>query len=133
MARPAARPGGTMRKLLSRDLSALLGATRAAVLEAVADGGSTTELALRLGISPSSASEHAAVLRGAGLITSTRTRNQVRHRLTPLGAALLGLESPPRPATDPTPRTLDPKAAITHNRHRSELAHATAHLGDRPR
>lgn len=81
-----------MRKLLSRDLSALLGATRAAVLEAIADGGSTTDLAQRLGISPSSASEHAAVLRGAGLVVSARSRNQVRHRLTPLGAALLGIE-----------------------------------------
>ncbi|MBL1075700.1 winged helix-turn-helix transcriptional regulator [Nocardia sp. 2] len=83
-----------MSNLVSRDLSALLGATRAAVLEAIADGGSTTEVALRLGVSPSSASEHAAVLRRAGLVISVRARNQVRHHLTPLGIALLGLEQP---------------------------------------
>lgn len=107
-----------MRKVLSRDLSALLGATRAAVLEAIADGGSTTDLALRLGISPSSASEHAAVLRGAGLTVSIRSRNQVRHRLTPLGAALLGIEVAeqaegeriPRPAV--APRRLPASASI---------------------
>ncbi|MFI6868033.1 ArsR/SmtB family transcription factor [Nocardia sp. NPDC050406] len=94
-----------MRKLLSRDLSALLGATRAAVLEAIADGGSTTDLALRLGISPSSASEHAAILRDAGLTVSMRSRNQVRHRLTPLGAALLGIELPAEEAaSDRGPR-----------------------------
>ncbi|QLY32276.1 ArsR/SmtB family transcription factor [Nocardia huaxiensis] len=92
-----------MSNLVSRDLSALLGATRAAVLEAIADGGSTTEVALRLGVSPSSASEHAAVLRRAGLVISVRARNQVRHHLTPLGIALLGLEVPDQ-------RTFDPRA-----------------------
>ncbi|MEV6767806.1 winged helix-turn-helix domain-containing protein [Nocardia sp. NPDC051030] len=79
-----------MRNLLSRDLSALLGRTRAAVLEAIADGGGTNVLAGRLGISPASVSEHAAVLRAAGLVVTVRARTGVRHELTPLGAALLG-------------------------------------------
>lgn len=86
----------TTHTMLSRDLSALLGRTRAAVLEAIADGGNTTAVAERLGVSPASASEHAAVLREAGLITSVRVRNCVQHTLTPLGAALLGLPGPAR-------------------------------------
>ncbi|RJL35903.1 ArsR/SmtB family transcription factor [Bailinhaonella thermotolerans] len=71
-------------------LGALLGATRAAVLEAAAFRVSTTsELARRLGISPASASEHAAVLREAGLVSSHRDRNRVLHQATDLGRALL--------------------------------------------
>lgn len=72
-----------------RRLAPLLGTTRAAVLRTLADGRSTTELARTLGISPSSASEHAAVLRNAGLLTSVRWGNTVVHELTPLGRALL--------------------------------------------
>ncbi|MBH1938804.1 winged helix-turn-helix transcriptional regulator [Streptomyces sp. AV19] len=70
-------------------LSGLLGRTRARVLDAAAAGGGTAELARRAGISPASASEHATVLRTAGLITTQRTGSSVRHRLTPLGRALL--------------------------------------------
>ncbi|WP_067543171.1 ArsR/SmtB family transcription factor [Nocardia crassostreae] len=89
-----------MPTMLSRDLSALLGRTRAAVLEAIADGGSTTLLAQRLGVSPATASEHAAVLREAGLVASIRVRNSVHHNLTPLGVALLGLH--PRRRLEPS-------------------------------
>jgi len=71
------------------ELAQLLGHTRAAVLQTLAEECTTTELARRAGVSASSASEHAAVLRGAGLITSTRHRNRVHHSLTALGAALL--------------------------------------------
>lgn len=66
-----------------------MGHTRAAVLAAVGDGCTTGELAGRAGVSVSSASEHAAVLRQAGLVSSARRRQQVRHALTPLGRALL--------------------------------------------
>jgi len=79
---------------LSNDLAVLLGHTRAAVLRTIADGCTTTELARRAGVSASSASEHAAVLRGAGLVTSTPEGNRVRHSLTALGTALL--DSNPR-------------------------------------
>jgi DNA-binding transcriptional ArsR family regulator len=70
-------------------LARLLGHTRAAVLQALGGDCTTSELARRAGVSISSASEHAAVLRGAGLVSSTRQRNAVRHSLTPVGLALL--------------------------------------------
>jgi DNA-binding transcriptional ArsR family regulator len=72
-----------------RALGALVGNTRAAVLGAVGDGCSTSDLARRVQVSPAAASQHASILREAGLIVSTRDRNQVVHTLTPLGVALL--------------------------------------------
>jgi DNA-binding transcriptional ArsR family regulator len=72
-----------------RALVALLGRTRAAVLEAIGDGCTTTELADRVKVSVSSASQHAAVLCNAGLIVTRRVGKSVRHSLTPLGAALI--------------------------------------------
>ncbi|MDT7786222.1 MAG: hypothetical protein QOF58_4641 [Pseudonocardiales bacterium] len=70
----------------------LMGRTRAAALGFIASGDSRTsgEIAKHLEISPSSASEHASLLRNAGLIISMRVRNTVRHMVTPLGRALLG-------------------------------------------
>ncbi|MER6915101.1 winged helix-turn-helix domain-containing protein [Streptomyces sp. NPDC000594] len=72
-------------------LARLLGRTRAATLCTIADAEHTTghEIARRLDISPASASEHATVLRDAGLIRSLRVRNTIRHTLTPLGIELL--------------------------------------------
>lgn len=70
-------------------LAALVGRNRAAVLRTIADGCSTTELADRVGISLAAASQHASVLRGAGLITTHRQGSAVLHVLTPLGAELL--------------------------------------------
>ncbi|WP_314172672.1 ArsR/SmtB family transcription factor [Streptomyces winkii] len=70
-------------------LARLLGGTRAAVLRATATVPNTTELARRAGISPSAASQHAAVLRDAGLIVSHRHANSVFHQLSPAGGALL--------------------------------------------
>ncbi|MFF3225171.1 ArsR/SmtB family transcription factor [Nocardia suismassiliense] len=70
-------------------LTALLGRTRAAALQVIAEGCSTTELARRLGVSPATASEHASILREAGLVESWRHRNAMRHEVTTLGAALL--------------------------------------------
>ncbi|MGW6916184.1 ArsR/SmtB family transcription factor [Kitasatospora sp. NPDC054939] len=70
-------------------LGALLGRTRAAALDAVADGCSTGELARRIGISPAAASQHAGVLREANLITTRRRGGAVLHSITPLGADLL--------------------------------------------
>jgi DNA-binding transcriptional ArsR family regulator len=72
-----------------RALVALLGSTRAAVLAAIDCGATTSELARRLGTSPSSISRHTAVLRNAGLITTHRQVLSVLHTMTPLGAALL--------------------------------------------
>jgi hypothetical protein len=70
-------------------LAALVGRNRAAVLSAIAEGGTTTEVASRVGISLAAASQHASVLRGAGLIITRRQGSSVLHVLTPLGADLL--------------------------------------------
>jgi DNA-binding transcriptional ArsR family regulator len=72
-----------------RSLVTLLGRTRAAILTAIADGASTTQLAHRTGVSLASASQHAAVLRGAGLILTRRIGPAVLHTLTPVGMSLL--------------------------------------------
>ncbi|MDL4816554.1 ArsR/SmtB family transcription factor [Actinomadura opuntiae] len=73
-----------------RPLAALIGPTRAVVMTVVAElPVSTTELARRAHISAASASEHARVLRDAGLLASHRDRHRVCHSLTPLGARLL--------------------------------------------
>jgi len=72
-----------------RELSALLGFTRAAVLRALEAPCTTTELARRVGTSVASASQHAAVLRKAGLVTTIRQGVAVLHSPTALGAALL--------------------------------------------
>jgi DNA-binding transcriptional ArsR family regulator len=74
---------------LDESLVRLLGRTRAAVLRAVESGGTTTEISRRAGTSVASASQHATVLREAGLIGTRRDGCAVRHTLTPLGEAAL--------------------------------------------
>lgn len=71
-------------------LAALVGQTRAAVLRALTATRTTSQLAAQLGISLAGASQHTAVLRQTGLITTRRLRNTVLHTVTPLGMALLG-------------------------------------------
>lgn len=71
-------------------LSALVGRTRAAALRALTATCTTGQLAARLGVSSAAASQHTAVLRRSGLITTHRVRNSVLHTVTPLGMALLG-------------------------------------------
>jgi DNA-binding transcriptional ArsR family regulator len=78
----------------ARALVALLGRTRAAVLEAVADGCTTSELARRVGVSLAAASQHAQVLRDSGLLVTRRAGKSVHHNLTGLGVALLNAASP---------------------------------------
>ncbi|MEU8265249.1 helix-turn-helix domain-containing protein [Micromonospora sp. NPDC048999] len=75
----------------------LLGRTRAYALDSIAaDPCTTGELARRLAISAASASEHATVLRDAGLVTTTRQGRAVRHHLTTMGERLLtGSLGPP--------------------------------------
>jgi DNA-binding transcriptional ArsR family regulator len=70
-------------------LGALVGHTRAAVLQTLSESCTTGELSQRLNISLAGASKHATVLRKAGLITTTRHRNTALHSLTQLGVALL--------------------------------------------
>ncbi|MGC4746974.1 ArsR/SmtB family transcription factor [Micromonospora sp. DT201] len=87
-------------------LEALLGRTRAGLLRVLTDSHTNGELAERLSISPAGVSQHTAVLRDAGLITSRRDRKTVLHTLTRLGTAVvLGLhldgDAASRPASLP--------------------------------
>jgi DNA-binding transcriptional ArsR family regulator len=76
--------------------AALLGTTRAAILQATSEGLSTGDIAKRVGIGAPTASHHLTVLRDSGLIASQRHQTTVLHVLTPLGAALLRHNSRPR-------------------------------------
>jgi DNA-binding transcriptional ArsR family regulator len=73
----------------ARALSALVGRTRALIIHNLIDGCTTGELGRRVGITAAAASQHTAVLRKAGLITTMRELNTALHSLTPLGIALL--------------------------------------------
>ncbi|MGE6734576.1 ArsR/SmtB family transcription factor [Streptomyces sp. NPDC059900] len=72
-------------------LADLVGCSRAAVLQAAGQcrRSNTSQLARRSGLLLSSASQHLAVLRRAGLVVSSREGNSVLHEITPLGASLL--------------------------------------------
>ncbi|WP_455359333.1 ArsR/SmtB family transcription factor [Streptomyces sp. SYSU K21746] len=72
-----------------QSLGKLVGHTRSAVLRAIGNGATTSELARRAEVSLASASQHACVLREAGLVATLRHGNSVLHTVTPLGAALL--------------------------------------------
>ncbi|MFJ6937629.1 DUF5937 family protein [Streptomyces sp. NPDC101132] len=70
-------------------LDALLGRTRAAVLQSLVQQRTTSELARDLDISLPSVSEHTRTLRAAGLITTERDGKAVLHSVTGLGVDLL--------------------------------------------
>ncbi|MFE9562431.1 helix-turn-helix domain-containing protein [Streptomyces sp. NPDC006487] len=70
-------------------LDALLGRTRAAVLQLLIEQRTTSELARDLDISLPSVSEHTRTLRAAGLITTARDGKAVLHSATALGVDLL--------------------------------------------
>ena len=72
----------------SQALSRLLGQTRAALLESLAEPASTHTLARRHELAPSTVSEHLAVLHQAQLITRKRHRHTVLYQQTPLGTRL---------------------------------------------
>ncbi|MGX1545667.1 helix-turn-helix domain-containing protein [Streptomyces adustus] len=93
---------GTSQEGPGRDaLTALLGATRAAVLRAAAAGDSCGELARRVGKSVSITSYHLNVLCEAGLATSVPDGPRTLYTATTLGLRLLGHNSTPdtRPGT----------------------------------
>jgi DNA-binding transcriptional ArsR family regulator len=75
----------------------LLGRTRASVLTSIAESPhlTTKELASLLGISPAGASQHATVLREAGLITTRREGGAALRILATAGFALLDQPEPP--------------------------------------
>lgn len=72
-------------------LARLLGPNRAALLHALDEPASTTALAHRLGLAPSSVSAHLAVLRAAGLLGSHRLGREVHYARTPLGDSLVAV------------------------------------------
>jgi DNA-binding transcriptional ArsR family regulator len=80
----------------SAALARLLGTTRAALLESLAEPASTGTLARRHGLAASTVSEHLAALQGTELITRRRHRHSVMYQQTPLGAQLASAEPGPR-------------------------------------
>lgn len=79
-----AEPTGSTSDALVR----LLGRGRAAVLTALDEPATTTALAHRLRLAPSSVSAHLTALRDTGLLVSRRYGHQVLYERTPLGTAL---------------------------------------------
>ncbi|MFD3697801.1 DUF5937 family protein [Streptomyces sp. NPDC058646] len=69
-------------------LARLLGRVRADVLCTLHEPASTTALAHRLGLAPSTVSAHLGVLRAAGLLVSARHGHQILYERTPLAIAL---------------------------------------------
>jgi DNA-binding transcriptional ArsR family regulator len=70
-------------------LAALIGRSRAAILVALAVPQSTTTLALGLGQSPPSVSQHLSVLRRSGLVVSWRSGRSVLYRRTNLATSIV--------------------------------------------
>ncbi|MFG2619400.1 DUF5937 family protein [Streptomyces sp. NPDC048507] len=77
-----------------RALAGLLGRARAEVLCALDEPASTTALAARLGLAPSTVSAHLSALRAAGLLIPARHGRQVLYERTPLAIALAAGASP---------------------------------------
>ncbi|WP_406449883.1 helix-turn-helix domain-containing protein [Streptomyces sp. NBC_00876] len=86
---PVTHPGAPVFAEPGPWLGRLLGNTRSTVLRVIGDGCTTSELARRAGVSLASASQHACVLREAGLVHTLRHGSSVLHTLTPLGGSLL--------------------------------------------
>jgi DNA-binding transcriptional ArsR family regulator len=81
-------------------LELLFGRGRATVLSALAEPASTTALALRLGVSPSTVSEHLAVLSRSGVVMRRRVGRLVLYALTPRGEELVELLATDEAAAD---------------------------------
>lgn len=83
-------------------LVSLLSRTRAECLYVLVTPRTTSQLAIRLGVSIGTASKQAMILRNAGLITSVRDGGSVIHQVTALGMALLSDEIAPGLSTEET-------------------------------
>ncbi|GAA3288892.1 helix-turn-helix transcriptional regulator [Dactylosporangium vinaceum] len=85
---PLAAPGA---------LAALLGAVRAGLLVTLETPASSTELASRLGVTPTAINQHLRALRDGGLLVGVRDGRSVLYRRSPLGDHLVA----PDPAAWP--------------------------------
>jgi DNA-binding transcriptional ArsR family regulator len=81
-------------------LAGVLGDTRARLLTGLTRPATTTALAGRLGLSPSSVSAQLHRLHDAGLASSYRLGKEVHYRRTPAGDDLLDATSRRRPGTE---------------------------------
>jgi DNA-binding transcriptional ArsR family regulator len=75
-----------------RELTGLMGATRARILAALDAPQSTTELAAQLGMTPGGVSQHLSVLVDAGLAARRRERRVVLYARTPVADQLVSPE-----------------------------------------
>jgi len=66
-------------------LAALLGVVRAGLLVALETPASSTELASRLGVTPTAVNQHLRALRDGGLLVGVRDGRSVLYRRSPLG------------------------------------------------
>jgi DNA-binding transcriptional ArsR family regulator len=71
------------------EVAALLGPSRALVLQLLAEPTTTTAAAHQLALSLGAVSRHLSVLQAAGLASSIRRGREVFYRRTPLGDALV--------------------------------------------
>jgi biotin operon repressor len=71
-------------------LAALLGNQRAGLLVQLGTPASSTELAARLGVTPTAVNQHLRALRAAGLLVSARHGRSVLYRRSDLGDQLTG-------------------------------------------
>ena len=78
-------------------LAALLGRTRAAILEMTSVPMSTTQIARELGQSAGSVSQHLSVLRGSGLVVSRRSGRSVLYSQTSLAQSMVAVQEVVRP------------------------------------
>jgi DNA-binding transcriptional ArsR family regulator len=75
-------------------IAGLIGQVRANLLVRLEVPASSTELAMRLGVSVPAVNQHLRALRDGGLLTSARYGRSVLYRRSALGDALLGTSTP---------------------------------------
>ncbi len=93
--RGATRPGA---------LEQLVGRSRAAILRALDQEVTTTQLAAELRMTIGTVGDHLAVLRQSGLVSRARAGRSVHYTRTPLADALLDRSEPPYAARSGVPR-----------------------------